>query len=53
MVPGRRGTRIDPRDAAIRIIGRLDRGGCTAFAGRDIYLAGSADLRRVKGVVPP
>ena len=44
--------RIDPRDARVKIVGRVDRGGRLAFAGRDVYLGGTTALRRIRGVVP-
>lgn len=43
--------RIDPKDASIEVVGRVARGGRLAFAGKDVYLAGSAALRRIPGVV--
>ena len=49
-LPGDVLVRIDPNDATIRVVGRVRPGGRLAFAGRDIYLAGSADLRVVRGV---
>ncbi len=44
--------RIEPKDASIEAIGKLRPGGRLAFAGRDLYLAGTEHLRRVRGIVP-
>jgi len=44
--------RIDPNDLAIHTVGRVGAGGRFVFVGRDIYLAGTSKLRRVKNVVP-
>jgi len=44
--------RIDPKDARVRVVGRVEKGGRMAFAGRDVYLAGTPTLRRIRGVVP-
>jgi len=52
--------RIDPRDGAIEVVGRLSHGGRLAFVGRDLYLSGGCKylegkneiLRRIRGVVP-
>ena len=44
--------RIDPADVRVEVVGKLKPPGRIAFAGADIYLAGTTDLRRMKGVVP-
>jgi len=49
--------RIDPRTAAIKIVGRVGGRSPLAFVGRDLYRgcehkAGEKQLRRLKGVVP-
>ena len=42
--------RIDPADASIAVLGRVDRGGRLAFAGGDVYLAGTTALRRIREI---
>lgn len=44
--------RIDPRDAAVHVVGRVDPPGRPTFVGRDIYLSGTEQLRRIREVVP-
>ena len=44
--------RIDPADVRVEVVGKLKPPGRIAFAGADIYLAGTTDLRRVKDIVP-
>jgi hypothetical protein len=44
--------RINPADASVLPVGKLKAGGRIAFAGKDIYLAGEAAIRRVSGIVP-
>jgi len=52
--------RIDPRDGAIEVVGRIDQGGEIAFSDRDLYLSGGGKyltgrnihLRRISNVVP-
>jgi hypothetical protein len=45
--------RIDPADGSVEVLGRLKSGGPLAFSGNDLYLGGSEELRRVKGVLRP
>ena len=40
---------IDPKDAAITPIGKIDRGGRLAFSSGFVYLSGRAELRRFVG----
>ncbi len=42
--------RIDPSDASIHPVGRVSVGGRIAFSGKDIYLGGTENLRRIKAV---
>jgi hypothetical protein len=44
--------RIDPRDARVYVLGKVDPAGEIVFLGRDLYLTGSTQLRRLKGIVP-
>ena len=52
--------RIDPKDGAIHVVGKVTHTGMMAFVGRDLYLAGGDKyllhhnkyLRRAKGIVP-
>jgi len=47
---GDRLIRIDPRDGSVEVAGKVTPGGRLAFAGKDVYLAGTASLRRVAGL---
>lgn len=42
--------RIDPKDASVRVVGRVEPVGWPTFVGRDVYLAGSEQLRRIRSV---
>jgi len=44
--------RIDPKDVRVHVVGRITPVGYPTFVGRDIYLSGSEQLRRIRGVVP-
>jgi hypothetical protein len=44
--------RIDPKDAAVHVVGKLDPVGSPTFVGNDLYLSGSEPLRRLRNVVP-
>ena len=52
--------RIDPKDGAVHVVGKVANTGEMAFVGRDLYLSGgpkylihhNMHLRRLKGVVP-
>jgi len=43
--------RIDPKDARVHVVGRVDPVGHPTFAGRDVYLSGSESLRRIRNLV--
>jgi hypothetical protein len=42
--------RIDPRDAGIHVVGRIDPVGYPTFTGNDLYLSGSTHLRRIRSL---
>jgi hypothetical protein len=42
--------RIDPKDATVQVAGRIDPVGHPAFVGRDMYLSGPEQLRRVRNM---
>ena len=44
--------RIDPTDVSVRIVGKVDPVGWLTFVGRDMYLSGSEQLRRIRKVAP-
>ena len=44
--------RIDPTDVSVRIVGKVDPVGWLTFVGRDLYLSGSEQLRRIRKVAP-
>jgi hypothetical protein len=44
--------RIDPKDASVQVVGKIDSVGWPTWVGRDLYLAGSEQLRRIRNVVP-
>lgn len=44
--------RIDPKDASVHVVGRMDPPGRPTFVGRDMYFAGPEQLRRIRNVVP-
>ncbi len=44
--------RIDPKDATVHVVGRIDPVGWPTLVGRDVYLSGSEQLRRIRGLVP-
>lgn len=44
--------RIDPQDASVHVVGRLDPAGWPTFVGRDVYLSGSEQLRRIRNIMP-
>jgi hypothetical protein len=43
--------RIDPRDAAVHVVGKIDPVGSPTFLGNDLYLSGSEQLRRIRNVL--
>ena len=44
--------RIDPRDADVKVLGRLVPSGKMEFAGRDLYLTGTEQIRCLRDIVP-
>lgn len=42
--------RIDPKDASVEPVGKLEQPGMMQFVGDDLYLAGTSALRRIKNV---
>jgi len=44
--------RIDPKDASVNVVGWIMESGPIAFSGKDLYLGGSVELRRMSNVVP-
>jgi hypothetical protein len=44
--------RIDPQDVSVHIVGKINPVGHPTFVGRDIYLSGPEQLRRIRNIVP-
>jgi len=44
--------RIDPKDARVHVVGKIDPVGYPTFVGRDVYLSGCESLRRIRNIVP-
>jgi hypothetical protein len=44
--------RIDPKDAGVHVVGKIDPVGWPTFVGRDLYLAGNEQLRRIRNIAP-
>jgi len=44
--------RIDPNDAAVHVVGKITPVGHLTFVGRDVYLSGAEQLRRIRNIVP-
>jgi len=44
--------RIDPKDARVHVLGKVSPLGKMAFVGKDLYLTGTEQLRRLKNIVP-
>jgi hypothetical protein len=44
--------RIDPKDATVYIVGRIEPPGRPTFVGNDLYFSGSKQLRRIRNIVP-
>ncbi|MBI2925661.1 MAG: hypothetical protein HYY24_08150 [Verrucomicrobia bacterium] len=42
--------RIDPQDARIHVVGKLEPVGYPTFVGNDVYLSGSEQLRRIRRI---
>ena len=45
--------RVDPRDATVHVVGRLEEVGHLTFVGNDLYLSGPPQLRRIRNVASP
>jgi hypothetical protein len=44
--------RIDPKDARVHVVGRIDPVGWPTFVGNDVYFSGPEQLRRIRHLVP-
>ena len=44
--------RIDPTDASVNVVGKINPVGWPTFVNLDLYLAGSEQLRRIRNTVP-
>jgi hypothetical protein len=44
--------RINPTDARVHVIGKIDPVGWPTFVGRDLYLSGHEQLRRIRNIAP-
>ena len=44
--------RIDPKDATVHVVGRIDPPGRPTFVGNDLYFSGTKQLRRIRNIVP-
>jgi hypothetical protein len=44
--------RIDPKNASVHVVGRIDPVGWPAFVGDDLYLSGPEQLRRIRNIAP-
>jgi hypothetical protein len=42
--------RIDPQDARVHVVGRVDPVGHPTFVENDLYLSGSEQLRRIRNI---
>jgi hypothetical protein len=42
--------RIDPEDARIHVVGKVDPVGQPTFVGNDLYFSGSEQVRRLRNV---
>jgi outer membrane protein assembly factor BamB len=42
--------RIDPKDASVHVVGRIEPVGHPTFVGHDIYLSGPEQLRRIRNI---
>ena len=42
--------RIDPEDASVQVVGTIDPVGWPTFVGRDLYLSGNEQLRRIRNL---
>jgi hypothetical protein len=44
--------RIDPKDASAHAVGKIEPLGRPTFVGKDVYLSGPEQLRRIRNIVP-
>jgi hypothetical protein len=44
--------RIDPKNAGIHVVGKVDPVGWPTFVNRDLYFSGNEQLRRIRNIVP-
>lgn len=44
--------RIDPKDAHVHVVGKINPVGYPTFVGKDLYLSGAEQLRRIRDIVP-
>ena len=44
--------RINPKDASVHVVGKIDRLGLPTFVGNDVYFSGIEQLRRIRNIVP-
>jgi hypothetical protein len=44
--------RIDPKDASVHVVGKIDPVGWPTFVGNDVYFSGPEQLRRIRNIVP-
>lgn len=42
--------RIDPKDASVHVVGKIDPVGFPTFVGRDLYFSGPEQLGRIRGI---
>ena len=42
--------RIDPKDASVHVVGKIDPVGHATFVGKDVYLSGLEQLRRIRNI---
>lgn len=43
--------RIDPKDASVHVVGKMDPVGWPTFVGSDVYFSGAEQLRRIRNIV--
>jgi hypothetical protein len=43
--------RIDPKDASVHVVGKIDPVGWPTFVGNDVYFSGSEKLRQIRNIV--
>jgi len=44
--------RIDPKDATVHVVGKIEPVGNPIFVGQDLYLSGPEQLRRIRNIAP-